>query len=49
MTLQKKYWKNLDSQEKQEIIVSEIMEKYSYTKEQAKAVERVACPINRKK
>ena len=47
--VQRKYWKNLDSQEKQEIIISEIMEKYSFTKEQAKAVERVACPVNRKK
>ena len=47
--VQRKYWKNLDSQEKQEIIINEIMEKYSFTKEQAKAVERVACPVNRKK
>ena len=47
--VQRYYWKELEIQEKQEIIINEIMEKYSFTKEQAKAVERVACPVNRKK
>jgi hypothetical protein len=47
--VQRDYWTDLETQEKQEIIINEIMEKYSFTKEQAKAVERVACPVNRKK
>lgn len=47
--VQRDYWEDLEPQEKQEIIIHEIMKKYSFTKEQAKAVERVACPVNRKK
>lgn len=46
---QRDYWGNPESPPKQEVLIGELMEKYSLSEPEARAVERVACPINRKK
>ncbi|SFV15480.1 hypothetical protein [Pseudoduganella namucuonensis] len=47
--VQRDYWKDLNTPPKQEILCAELMEQYKLTKPEAQAVERVACPIDRKK
>ena len=47
--VQSDYWADLNAQPKQETLVAELIKKYGLTKAEAQAVERVACPINRRK
>lgn len=47
--VQRDYWKNVSAPPKQEALIKELMAKYSLSEAVAKAVERVACPINRGK
>lgn len=49
LEIQRVHWKNLDKPPKQESILNELVEKYSLSGPEAQAVERVACPINRRK
>ena len=49
LEVQRTYWRTLDrTRNKQETIVVELMKKYGLTRPEAQAVERVACPIDRK-
>jgi hypothetical protein len=47
--VQKKYWPEQSARPKQEVVIAEIQEHYGLTEAEAKAVERVACPVTRKK
>ncbi|MGS0743791.1 hypothetical protein ACVBEF_18515 [Glaciimonas sp. GG7] len=47
--VQRDYWGNLDLSPKQEVLVIKLMQKYSQTKPEAQAIERVSCSISRKK
>ncbi|MDR6585553.1 hypothetical protein [Herbaspirillum frisingense] len=45
--VQRDYWQDISSPPKQEALIAELMAKYRLSEVVAKAVERVACPINR--
>ena len=47
--VQKKYWPDARATPKQEAIIPEIRAQYALSEAEAKAVERVACPIKRSK
>lgn len=47
--VQKEYWGDLTAPPKQDVIVRELRTKYDLSEAEAKAVERVACPIDRSK
>ncbi len=50
LEVQRTYWNPPDrTKAKQEVIIAELMEKHGLLKPEAAAVERVACPINRRK
>lgn len=49
LQVQRDYWRNPAEAPKQEILISELKEKYGLSQFEASAVERVACPIDRKK
>lgn len=46
--VQHKFWTDLQLPPKQEALIADLMEQYSLTGAEARAVERVACPISRK-
>jgi hypothetical protein len=47
--VQRNYWKDLSTPPKQETLCKELIQLYKLSKAEAQAVERVACPIDRKK
>jgi hypothetical protein len=47
--VQKQYWADDTSNPKQDVTIREIREKYGLTEAKAKAVELVACPVDRTK
>ncbi|NML61798.1 hypothetical protein HHL21_12045 [Massilia sp. RP-1-19] len=47
--VQKEYWTDLTAPPKQDVIVRELRTRYDLSEAEAKAVERVACPIDRSK
>lgn len=47
--VQRDHWGNLDMPPKQAVLLADLAEKYGLSGPEAQAVERVACPINRKK
>lgn len=47
--VQREYWRNPAIPPKQETLCAELIDRYQLSKAEAQAVERVACPIDRKK